>query len=69
MKKVIITKGEKQTERLGESLAKSVLSRHKAIEKFPLIIALIGNLGGGKTTFIKGFARGLGIKERITSFL
>ena len=31
------------------------------------LLALKGNLGSGKTTFIKGLARGLGIKEKITS--
>ena len=31
------------------------------------ILALEGELGGGKTTFLKGFAKGLGIKERILS--
>lgn len=31
------------------------------------ILALNGDLGSGKTTFIKGLAQGLGIKENITS--
>ena len=31
------------------------------------VIALQGNLGTGKTTFTQGFARGLGIKERVGS--
>ncbi len=31
------------------------------------ILALTGNLGAGKTTFIQGLAKGLGIKNRITS--
>lgn len=31
------------------------------------IIALIGELGSGKTTFVQGFAKGLGIKEKIIS--
>ena len=32
-----------------------------------VIIGLTGNLGGGKTTFLQGFAKGLGIKEKILS--
>ncbi|PIP30045.1 tRNA (adenosine(37)-N6)-threonylcarbamoyltransferase complex ATPase subunit type 1 TsaE [Candidatus Jorgensenbacteria bacterium CG10_big_fil_rev_8_21_14_0_10_54_38] len=31
------------------------------------VLALVGDLGAGKTTFIQGFARGLGIKHHITS--
>lgn len=31
------------------------------------ILALSGPLGAGKTTFIQGFAKGLGIKERLIS--
>jgi tRNA threonylcarbamoyladenosine biosynthesis protein TsaE len=31
------------------------------------VIALRGGLGAGKTTFAKGFARGLGIAEEVTS--
>ncbi len=37
-------------------------------EKFPgMLICLNGELGSGKTVFVKGFARALGIKETITS--
>lgn len=31
------------------------------------VVGLVGELGSGKTTFVKGLAEGLGIKESITS--
>ena len=37
-------------------------------DKFPgMVICLNGELGSGKTIFVKGFASGLGIQESITS--
>ncbi len=37
-------------------------------EKFPgMVICLNGELGSGKTVFVKGFAKALGVKETITS--
>ena len=37
-------------------------------EKFPgMVICLNGELGSGKTVFVKGFAKALGINETITS--
>lgn len=55
----IITKNAKQTTALGKNL----VSQLKGSD----VLALIGNLGSGKTTFIKGLAKGLGIKQTITS--
>lgn len=43
----------------GENFAKTL--------KFPAVIELIGDVGAGKTTFTRGLAKGLGIKEPITS--
>ena len=31
------------------------------------VIALIGNLGAGKTTFAQGFAKGLGLNNHVIS--
>lgn len=60
-----LTKNSLQTRKLGNFLAKEILKKISS-KKTP-IFALVGNLGSGKTTFLKGFARGLGIKEKILS--
>lgn len=59
------TKGFNQTKELGKSLAKKILK--DGSKKGAIIFGLKGELGGGKTTFAQGFARGLGIKEKILS--
>lgn len=54
----------KQTRDLGEKIAMEVLKKKQSAA---FVLALKGDLGGGKTTFLQGFARGLGIKEKILS--
>jgi len=61
----IITKSVRETQKIAEILAQKILKSNK-IDK-SLIIALEGDLGSGKTTFIQGFAKGLGIKEKVLS--
>ena len=58
-----------ETELLGEILARQAKnSRLKARDSgFALVFALRGALGSGKTTFVKGFFRGLGAKSRAKS--
>ena len=51
-----------QTKKIAQALAQKLLSSPKL-----KVLALTGNLGVGKTTFAQGFAKGLGIKERIIS--
>lgn len=44
------------------------LAENIEAEKFPgMIICLDGELGSGKTLFVKGFAKSLGIEDNITS--
>lgn len=45
-----------------------LLAQNIESEKFPnMVICLDGELGSGKTMFVKGFAKALGIEENITS--
>ncbi|MBN1518062.1 tRNA (adenosine(37)-N6)-threonylcarbamoyltransferase complex ATPase subunit type 1 TsaE [Candidatus Sumerlaeota bacterium] len=53
------TDGEAQTERLGELLGEGL---HE-----PARLALRGVLGAGKTAFIRGVARGLGVQGAVNS--
>ena len=59
MIKIVIMKDELDTKKFGLELAKKL--------KQGDIIALIGNLGTGKTTLTKAIAEGLGIIDLITS--
>lgn len=65
MKKEYLSISPSQTKKLGEILAKEILKTK--IKKTAVVIGLKGDLGGGKTTFLQGFAKGLGIKEKILS--
>jgi len=55
----LLLKTPEETILLGRKLGASVSGG--------IVIALRGGLGAGKTTFTKGFARGLGIDEEVTS--
>ena len=63
------TFSSKETEEIGEEIAKAlIVSESKTRNhKGAIIFALHGDLGSGKTTFTKGFFRGLGIKSRVKS--
>lgn len=60
----IFSAGSKETKKVAHALAKELSScaGHSA-----RVVALEGNLGSGKTTFSQGFAKALGIKERVLS--
>ncbi len=51
-----------QMKKIGWRLAKEVLAK-----EIPIVLSLEGDLGSGKTTFLQGFARGLGVREEVTS--
>ena len=63
---VIITTSAKETKKIGFAFAKN-LKKRQINQKQALVVALEGNLGSGKTTFIQGLAAGLGIKESVLS--
>lgn len=65
MKKNYLTSSPSQTQKIGESLAKEIL--RDGPRKKAYVIGLVGDLGGGKTTFLQGFAKGLRIKDKILS--
>lgn len=57
--KKIITQNENETKKLAKALAAKLSGGE--------VIGLIGDLGTGKTVFVKGLAQGLGIKRTINS--
>lgn len=59
MQHKVITNSFSETQQLGESFAQKL--------KGGEVIALHGDLGSGKTTFVQGLAKGLGIAQRIIS--
>jgi tRNA threonylcarbamoyladenosine biosynthesis protein TsaE len=56
---MFISHSPAETESLGEKFGRAA--------ECGLVIALSGDLGAGKTQFVKGLARGLGISTRIHS--
>lgn len=55
----VITKNAKETADLGKKIGSDL--------KGGEILALVGDLGAGKTTFIQGLAKGLNINQKIIS--
>ena len=54
-----------QTKNLAKRFAQGILKI--SLKKKAIVIALKGELGSGKTTFLQGFAKGLRIKDKILS--
>jgi tRNA threonylcarbamoyladenosine biosynthesis protein TsaE len=60
------THSAKETQRIARLFARE-LANAAISAKGALVVALEGDLGGGKTTFAQGFANGLGIRENVLS--
>lgn len=60
----IITKNPNETRNVAALLAKEL---RRVSGRAAVVIALSGNLGSGKTTFVQGCARVFGVKESILS--
>jgi tRNA threonylcarbamoyladenosine biosynthesis protein TsaE len=56
---VVDSASHAQTQELGERLGRALVAGD--------VVALVGDLGAGKTSFVQGLARGLGITERVAS--
>ncbi len=54
--------GLKDTQKLACQISKEILQKGG-----PFVVALYGDLGAGKTTFVQFLAKALGIKEKILS--
>ena len=55
----IISKSEAETEAAGEQFARTLPQG--------AVVALYGDLGAGKTAFVRGMARGMGLNCRVSS--
>ncbi len=62
----IISSSPSKTKKIAKLMAEEI-NQKKTRTSNAIILGLRGELGSGKTTFAQGFARGLGIKNKITS--
>ena len=59
MKRVLLSSDPEATEALGEAVGRAAGAG--------TVVTLDGDLGAGKTTFVRGLARGLGIDDAVAS--
>jgi len=63
----MLTKSKAQTQKIAIRLAKSITANRSDHSVGATVIALIGDLGSGKTAFTQGFIKSLGIKTHVPS--
>ena len=59
MERTYFTNSEQETEALGERFARDLPGG--------TVVAMYGDLGAGKTAFVRGMARGMGLSCRVSS--
>ena len=65
MKNIFIAKSSVLTQKIAANFAQKISAVKPGFTA--VVVGLIGELGSGKTVFAKGFAKGFGVKEIITS--
>lgn len=66
-KNTFISKSLNDTSRFAQEFVENLLKRGDNCGKLATIIALEGDLGSGKTTFVKAAAEALGVQKTVTS--
>jgi tRNA threonylcarbamoyladenosine biosynthesis protein TsaE len=65
MKRFYHTESPTETKKIAGLLVKDMMGPNK--REAACVLALEGDLGGGKTTFLQGLAKAMGIKDKILS--
>jgi tRNA threonylcarbamoyladenosine biosynthesis protein TsaE len=65
-KRQFVSESPDETRAFAQTLAQNIV--HVSMSRtHAYVIALEGDLGTGKTTFVQGFAKGLGVRETVSS--
>lgn len=64
--KKFVSNNPEESRKFAQDFAKEILARERR-ENTALVLALMGDLGSGKTAFVQAFAEALGVEEKIKS--